>query len=272
MSGGTLVIAGDFSDGDADRWARSTCGLVDFATLEAHVQIIRPTAPLPRWCEAILAVGRDAADLELMPHPGVGLPNGVVAGTQWRSEEQWRTGERPGILRERFAIMRTFVPAVGARPHPSTAQAIRRAVLPELVLGVPGLRPWDFRLADLAVLQDLGGALCPMMPTIGMAFASYAAEAHRCHLAASSSAPSKAVARIRGDVVATFERAAPKCCWDSLRTIAENLARNGGAAELCLAWGVSQAAIKALAAGLPEYPDLGSQRATALRYTLAGLM
>ena len=262
MSAATLAIVGDLV-GDRDRWARSICGLVDAGTLFAHVTQAIGVDSLPRWCDAVLAVGRDTAARFGMPHPGFG---DVGVGTQWREPAAGPLHSVAGP-----GLFCTFVPAIGARPHPALIQSIRRAVIGELVLGSPSLRAWHFRIADITVLQDLGAALCPLAPTLGMAFAHYSAETHRSRAAAVASAPSKAIARLGGDIVATFKRGEPPCCVDTLRTIASTIRADDGAADLCRAWGVSQAAIKASAATMPDYQDHSAQRATALRYALAGL-
>lgn len=64
-------------------------------------------------------------------------------------------------------------------PHPSGGSTAlnteakksdaRRAMLVEVALGCPTLRPWHFRLDDPAILADLGAALCPTRPGIGVA-------------------------------------------------------------------------------------------------------
>lgn len=70
---------------------------------------------------------------------------------------------------------------VVACPHPSgqntslniaSVQATtRRLLIPELVAGCSGLRPWHWNLDDRAVLADLGAALCPTDPVLGVAVA-----------------------------------------------------------------------------------------------------
>lgn len=71
-------------------------------------------------------------------------------------------------------------------PHPSGRASIitstptgpttfRRALLPDLVVGCPGFRAWHFTAAARA---DLGAALCPYAPAVGVIAANLAAEAH----------------------------------------------------------------------------------------------
>lgn len=64
-------------------------------------------------------------------------------------------------------------------PHPSGGSTAlnteakkadaRRAMLVEVALGCPTLRSWHFRLDDPAILADLGAALCPTRPGLGVA-------------------------------------------------------------------------------------------------------
>ena len=76
-----------------------------------------------------------------------------------------------------------------ACPHPSgqntslniaSVQATtRRLLIPELVAGCGGLRPWHWNLDDKAVLADLGAALCPTDPVLGVAVAVTVCEVGR---------------------------------------------------------------------------------------------
>lgn len=77
---------------------------------------------------------------------------------------------------------------VVACPHPSgqntslniaSVQATtRRLLIPELVAGCSGLRPWHWNLDDKAVLADLGAALCPTEPVLGVAVAASVRDLH----------------------------------------------------------------------------------------------
>lgn len=64
-------------------------------------------------------------------------------------------------------------------PHPSGRASVlntndarvsaRRYLLPEIVAGCRGLRPWHFDLSDHGVLADLGAAVSPFDPSLGVA-------------------------------------------------------------------------------------------------------
>lgn len=78
---------------------------------------------------------------------------------------------------------------VVACPHPngqstslniaSVQATTRRLLIPELVAGCSGLRPWHWNLDDRAVLADLGAALCPTDPVLGVAVAVTVCEVGR---------------------------------------------------------------------------------------------
>lgn len=112
-------------------------------------------------------------------------------------------------------------------PHPSGRSTslnteakrheARWALLPEVVLGCPTLRPWHFRLDEPEVLADLGAALCPLRPALGVAAAVITAEAHT---AAGSGRP-KALQRL-----AVLD--------EPLRVIAERLAGISAGAKVPL--------------------------------------
>lgn len=81
----------------------------------------------------------------------------------------------------------TMVHVVTA-PHPSGRASIvtrtpsgpitfRRALLPEILVGCPTLRPWHFTTRIDAIRADLGAALCPYDPAVGVIAATVAAEA-----------------------------------------------------------------------------------------------
>lgn len=74
-------------------------------------------------------------------------------------------------------------------PHPSGRSSIitaspsgpttfRRALLPDIIVGCPTLRPWHFATSNEAVRADLGAALCPYDPAVGVIAVALAAEAH----------------------------------------------------------------------------------------------
>ena len=166
-------------------------GLIDRATLLAHVPMRNlfaspvgvPGAPRwdagdARWCaqhlswheawkdgtasngrKSIIALGRSVADAFDLPTAcsGARVPVPAVL-TQWRHN---------------------LGPLITYAPHPSgssqafndpaTCAAVRRTLLPELVLGCPSLRPWHFRLDDPAILADLAVAVAPSCVAVGVA-------------------------------------------------------------------------------------------------------
>lgn len=73
-------------------------------------------------------------------------------------------------------------------PHPSgrasivnhsreAAATFRRALLPDILAGCPTLRPWHFTLSLEEIKADLGAALCPYDPAVGVIAAVLAWEA-----------------------------------------------------------------------------------------------
>jgi hypothetical protein len=130
----------------------------------------------------------------------------------------------------------------------------------EMVLGCPTLRPWHFRLNDKQTLHDLGVAWCPASPVAGMAFALFAAEAHRQRAAVAASPLSVAVH-------AAFPTTAGHArvpAWDvPMRGIAatcSGAACDGttNAAIVASMWGTTRAAVEAF---LPHCPTLNAHDA-----------
>lgn len=78
-------------------------------------------------------------------------------------------------------------------PHPSGRASVlnttdarisaRRYLLPELVAGCRGLRPWHFDLSDHGILADLGAAVSPFDPALGIAALRIADEVWRSPVA-----------------------------------------------------------------------------------------
>lgn len=114
--------------------------------------------------------GADATVIALGAKPGAALGVGDLPWYAWRRDEP------------------TGVHVVTA-PHPSGRASIvtrtpsgpitfRRALLPEILVGCPTLRPWHFTTRIDAIRADLGAALCPYDPAVGVIAATVAAEAH----------------------------------------------------------------------------------------------
>lgn len=78
-------------------------------------------------------------------------------------------------------------------PHPSGRASVlntnearvsaRRYLLPEIVAGCRGLRPWHFDLSDPGVLADLGAAVSPFDPALGVATLRISDEIWRANVA-----------------------------------------------------------------------------------------
>jgi hypothetical protein len=252
MTAPSLVIAGNLWPELGDKAARHWFGLKDAATLAEHVPADDNGANHSPRFTSVIVMGKPLADLlglrsmgyGLTPHPGT----------------QWRIGNGGPLY--------TFAVSVETKPGPPILSAMRRAIIPEMVLGCPTLRPWHFRTEDPAILHDLGVALCPLSPAVGMAFAKHAAEAHRMHNASTASAPSKAVASI----AKTARRAMPAmACDEPLRDIATTLMRHNGGRELGERWGVNVKDFNAFTLTMPASADHGAARATVFRYMMEGM-
>ena len=186
----TLSLIGNLGPSAGhERWVRHAFGLAHAIDLDLHVSDIAfaPTA------SSVIVVGRDVAEAHGMQR--FGLANHVpLAGHQWR----------------RGGTLFTFCPssaALATMPDGPTARpSLRRVLMAEMVLGCHTLRPWHFRLSDKQTLHDLGVAWCPASPVAGMAFALFAAEAHRQRAAIAASPLSVAVHAAFPDEVESHTR------------------------------------------------------------------
>jgi uracil-DNA glycosylase len=130
------------------------------ARLNAEAEVVnRPTA------RVVVALGRRAAD-------ALGMADDAPALTWQR-------------LRHLDGVDALHVPHPSGRSNSlntdfKRAEA-RQAMLVEVVLGCPTLRPWHFRLDEPAVLADLGAALCPLRPALGVAACVLMAEIKAHH-------------------------------------------------------------------------------------------
>lgn len=170
----TLSLLGNLGPSAGhERWVRHAFGLARAEDLDVHIGD-GPNA------DSVIVVGREVAEAHGMQRFGLGkaVP---LAGHQWR----------------RGGSLFTFCPgpaALAALPDgPAARASLRRVLMAEMVLGCPTLRPWHFRLGDKQTLHDLGVAWCPASPVAGMAFALFAAEAHRQRAAVAASPLSVAV-------------------------------------------------------------------------------
>lgn len=143
---------------------------------------------------------------------------------------------------------------------------VRAALIPELVIGCPSLRPWHFRLDEPDVLAGLAAAVAPAWPSIGAAALTWADSMHKAQHA--------------HDMLTLYvpREYDPEQTWDvPLRVIAQLLSRTGGAAVLSALWTsgrnttfLAKEAKRSYVA-LNERRSLTTMRATQARYLAAGL-
>lgn len=306
-----------FDCASGTRLARHALGLVDRAALLDHVPLVnlfdRPTGPkgTPAWQPA---VAEEAAFAVCGAPRARACKSVVMLGS--RVAEAFRCGHLPGPISSTigYCTAAGLGPVVVVRaPHPSGASTVlndaglvrevRRALLPELVLGVPTLRPWHFRLDDPAVLEDVALVVAPLRPSAGLVALEHAASQYRTSLA---SPPGSLLARIRdlageAQVVRAgvppeslpgddHREAAP--AWDEpLARTAAALLRPGGVEDLSERWDPDGAtrgprtgrgrkswlAARVLGMDAARRRDLDAlgashaARATVLRYHLGGL-
>jgi uracil-DNA glycosylase len=215
----------------------------------------------------LIALGRRVADAFLVRHP---IPKmAPTIGQSWSIDASWRT------VRCIYA------------PHPSgrssiyasgdVARHVRQMLLPELILGVPSLRPWHFRLDDPAVLQDLAGAVSPVCPALGAAALTWAAGQHKA-LQLRLSTP--LLASIHAATNRLLE--IPAAPWDApLAYITRACVQHDGARILGAKWDPARVARKAGHAGwlalmAKNFADLNNisrhlARGTLARYAEAGI-
>lgn len=224
-------------------------GLIDRATLLEHVPMRNlfaspvgvPSAP--RWAEgvamqtaralawpdswtcintrkSIVALGRRVADAFDLPTAcsGARVPVPAIL-TQWRHN---------------LGPLITYAPhpsgSSQALNDPATRAAVRRTLLPELVLGCPSLRPWHFRLDDPAILADLAVAVAPSCVAVGVAALLWS---RAQHVARAARLASPLLAKVDAALAGPVTPAA----WDrKLADMAMVLSLNNGARALADAW------------------------------------
>ena len=227
----TVAIIGNLGPSVAQaKWVRHAIGLDDPADLDRHVGDDPSAASL-------ILVGRDTAEAHGMQR--FGLANHVpLAGHQWRKGGQ----------------LCTFAPSpasLATLPDgPAARASLRRVLMAELILGCPTLRPWHFRLRDAQTLHDLGVAWCPAAPVAGMAFALFAADAHRQRAALLASPLSRAV----HDAFPTTADHVKAPAWDRpMREASKVFLATAPAAIVASLWSTSRYAVEAF---LPQCPPL----------------
>lgn len=230
----------------------------------------------------LVLLGRRVADAFLVHHP---IPSMAPAiGTTWHVE----ASQDMGTTKAGFALQMPRRTRCIYVPHPSGASTayatgdakreVRQILLPELILGVPTLRPWHFRLDDPAVLHDLAGAVSPLCPGLGAAALLWVAGQHKAwQVRQAMPLLSSVVAAMSGKT--NFQEAPP---WDApLINIARACVKHDGARLLGAAWDPARVARKAGHAGwlalmAKEYSGLNNYprhlaRATIARYAENGI-
>ncbi len=256
------------------------------------------------WCKSAadathILLGRRVADAFLIPRP---VPDKSIRwapaiGSSWKF---WR-----GAATDRGRCI--YIPHPSGASTTYTAEVkrdVRQMLLPELIIGVPSLRPWHFNLADPVVLHDLAVAVSPLCPALGAAALVWADGQRRMQEARQST---PLLSRINSAMDANdmsprtvarrhFEEAsdavtsadgryllsAPKAPWDQpMSHIAAALIRHDGGRILGAAWDPARVAIKAgkpgwLTAMAVQYSSLNTcsrhvARATLARYMEAGI-
>lgn len=199
---------------DAPRWA------IEAAKLKACNLMYANSDPSPFRVGSFVALGRRVADAFDLPTADVlsRIPAPPIL-------TQWRHACGPIV---------TYVPHPSGAPQalndPATRSAVRRTLLPEMVLGCPTLRPWHFRLDDPAVLVDLAVAVAPSCVAVGIAAMLWARSQH---VARQARLASPLLARVD----AAAERGAALPGWDSgLAWTADRLRAEGGARNLANHW------------------------------------
>lgn len=140
----------------------------------------------------------------------------------------------------------------------------------EMVLGCPTLRPWHFRLSDKQTLHDLGVAWCPASPAAGMAFALFAAEAHRQRTAVAASPLSVAVHAAFPEVA----EATRSPGWDAPMRDAANMftgqrhEETNTAAIVASLWSTTRAAVEAFLPNCPPLTAHDAARCILLRHMM----
>lgn len=207
----------DAAPWDAEEAQHRAASLINLSFMDHRREAFGLPVRTPR---AVLAIGRRVADAFDLPTACAGARVPVPAILT-----QWRHNLGPLI---------TYAPhpsgASQALNDPATRVAVRRTLLPELVLGCPSLRPWHFRLNDPAILADLAVAVAPSCVAVGAAALLWA---HAQYVARSARLASPLLAKVD----AAFLAPVSPSRWDcSLRLTMLRLRKHDGARLLADAW------------------------------------
>lgn len=281
-----------FDCASGTRLAKHLLGLVDRATLLEHVPRANvfdtPTGPpgCPPWDPEAARVAAERHVLAAGATPPAPYRARVLLGA--KVADAFGKGHLPPLGGACASHDPPGAPTYYLRvPHPSgtstalkspdAIRAARLALLPELVLGCPTLRPWHFRLDDPTVLADLAVAVGPHDPAAAAAALLHAAAQHRL-AAAVKSAPLLAAARLHHAAASEL----PTDPWDCpLLDVARTLLVPDGGRVLAAAWhprGQRNWLAKAptefrtpITNWLPELAGALACRTVAIRYALAGV-
>ena len=185
-----------------------------------HLAYLRGHSDDTKYRTAIVALGRRVADAFDLPTACAGARVPVPAILT-----QWRHNLGPLI---------TYAPhpsgSSQALNDPATRAAVRRTLLPELVLGCPSLRPWHFRLDDPAILADLAVAIAPSCVAVGVAALLWS---RAQHVSRAARLASPLLAKVDAALAGPVAPAA----WDRrLADMAMVLGLNNGARALAEDW------------------------------------
>lgn len=202
----TVVIVGEspppkappgfvpFDCESGSRLATKAISLTSRAPLLAHTRRVNVfdepgvgVTPGKTWAQDL---AQESADNIIRKHPST--PNSattfIMMGNKVKAAFGWRDLQPFTWATDRCLFYDRAPHHLVACPHPSgqntslniaSVQATtRRLLIPELVAGCPGLRPWHWNLDDRAVLADLGAALCPTNPVLGVAVAVAVRDLH----------------------------------------------------------------------------------------------
>ena len=185
-----------------------------------HLAYLRGHSDDTKYRTAIVALGRCVADAFYLPTACAGARVPVPAILT-----QWRHNLGP-LITYAPTLSRTWQAVTG----PAATAAVRRTLLPELVLGCTSLRPWHFRLDDPAILADLAVAVAPSCVAVGVAALLWS---RAQHVARAARLASPLLAKVDASILAP---ASPPR-WDcSLRLTMLRLREPDGARLLADAW------------------------------------
>lgn len=221
--------------------------------------------PHYRDATTVIALGRRTAEALGMPDP-VRVPSYNWAPplcTSWGWSDGGGQGDGVTIMYAPHPSGRSSV-----LTDPTVLAEVRAMLLPELILGVPSLRPWHFRLDDPSTLAALAAAVSPLCPALGAAALLHADGMHRARSAQVASpllVRISAAAGVQLPTAAYFD--------EPLALTTAILLQHDGGRRLSGRWDLPATLVKTAKdqAALNTAPSRSAMRATLLRYAAAGL-